>query len=472
MNSLNSMKIKLAYFFTGLLAAYAFVGSAQTFTDLHDFSGPDGNVPVGGLVISDGQLYGVTQQGGSGGDGVIYKMDLNGNNFSVIHNLDVNNYMDGQNPQTGMTLANGILYGTTAGDQADGAGYLFSLNGDGTGFASTPEASYRPSPGGGQIWYAAGLVVTNNVMYGISSFGGITGYYGSIFKASTDLLTWTNIYSFTTLSTANENNDGANPRCTPILIGSTLYGTAELGGTNGIGTIFSIGTDGSNFRVLHTFAGGTKDGSHPSAYMAVSGSMLYGTTYYGGTGYGAIFCINTDGSGYKVLYFFQANGDGGGPYGGVMLAGSTLYGMVNLLSPVGNASGALYSITTNGSGFKTLLKIPLHQGSIYYGNLILTNGLIYGAASGGGLYTNGFAFSITLPSGKVAPTLKVKISGPDLIITWPATATGYNLLSSTNLSSSTGSSPVPLSPVVVNGYYTVTNPMAGRQKFFYLISGD
>jgi uncharacterized repeat protein (TIGR03803 family) len=400
------MKIKIAHLLTGLLAGGALVGAAQTFTDLHDFSGPDGNLPVGGLVISDGQLYGVTQSGGSANSGVIYKMDFNGNNFSIIHNLDVNNYMDGQNPQTGMTLANGMLYGTTAGDQADGAGYLFSLNGDGTGFASTPEGALRPNPKAGQIWYTAGLAVTDNVMYGISSFGGDTGYYGSIFRASTDLLTWTNFYSFTALS-AGKNKDGANPRCTPILLGNTLYGTAELGGANGVGTLFSIGTNGSNYKVLHTFAGGTKDGGHPAPYMAVDGDTLYGTTYFGGTSYGTIFKINTDGSGYKVLYFFQANGDGGYPYGGVMLAGSTLYGMAGLLSPAGNASGALFSINTDGTGFKTVLKIPFNQGTLSYGNLILTNGIIYGVSANGGLYTNGFAFSIALPAETIPPTLSI-----------------------------------------------------------------
>jgi uncharacterized repeat protein (TIGR03803 family) len=43
------------------------------------------------------------------------------------------------------------------------------------------------------------------------------------------------------------NSDGEEPRSDLVLSGNTLYGTTPLGGTNGYGVIFSINTDGSGF---------------------------------------------------------------------------------------------------------------------------------------------------------------------------------------------------------------------------------
>lgn len=66
-----------------------------------------------------------------------------------------------------------------------------------------------------------------------------------------------------------------------LLSGETLYGmgTNESGG-GGAGTIFQIGTDGEEFRVLHAFSGA--DGVYPYGSLIQSGSTLYGMTVVGG----------------------------------------------------------------------------------------------------------------------------------------------------------------------------------------------
>ena len=69
--------------------------------------------------------------------------------------------------------------------------------------------------------------------------------------------TFTNLYSFTAThansSGAYTNSDGAYPTAGLILSGNTLYGTTQLGGTNGNGTVFAVNTDGTGFTALHTF---------------------------------------------------------------------------------------------------------------------------------------------------------------------------------------------------------------------------
>jgi uncharacterized repeat protein (TIGR03803 family) len=50
----------------------------------------------------------------------------------------------------------------------------------------------------------------------------------------------------------------------------------------GYGVLFSIGTDGSNFTVLHQFGAAGTDGTDPRGSVISAGGVLYGMTYSGG----------------------------------------------------------------------------------------------------------------------------------------------------------------------------------------------
>jgi hypothetical protein len=71
------------------------------------------------------------------------------------------------------------------------------------------------------------------------------------------------------------------------------------------------------------------------------------------------------------------------------------------------------------------------------------------------------------------PQLNLVPSGPNLVIAWPTSYLGfdytaYNLQSSSDLGSSVVWSTNSSAPAVVNGQYTVTNPISGTQQFFRL----
>ena len=111
------------------------------------------------------------------------------------------------------------------------------------------------------------------------------------------------LYSFT-----GGTADGANPDAGLTLVGSTLYGTTTSGGTrqrrHGLLDQYAIG---SGYQVLHSFSDG-RDGANPSGLTLV-GSTLYGTTDEGGSdGDGTVFSINTDGSDYQVSAFVTGAG--------------------------------------------------------------------------------------------------------------------------------------------------------------------
>ena len=171
-----------------------------------------------------------------------------------------------------------------------------------------------------------------------------------------------------------------------VLSGATLYGT-----TSGPfpptspdwGAVFKINTDGSGFTVLRKFAGA--DGSGPWQALVLSGTTLYGVTRYGGTqGYGTVFRINTNGSGFAVLKDFVDMHAGYEPSGRLVLSGSTLYGMTS--SGGASGYGNVFKVNTDGSQFSTLRSFTggSPDGSTPYGGLVLSGTTLYGTTIQGG----------------------------------------------------------------------------------------
>src|SRR5438552_18294486 len=82
--------------------------------------------------------------------------------------------------------------------------------------------------------------------------------------------------TFTTLYSFNGSSDGANPEAglTVAGDGKTRYGTTANGGNGGWGTVFAINTDGTGFTNLHSFT--RSDGSYPMAGWVKSGNTVDG----------------------------------------------------------------------------------------------------------------------------------------------------------------------------------------------------
>ena len=81
-----------------------------------------------------------------------------------------------------------------------------------------------------------------------------------------------------------------------------LYGATSFTGLNGYGTVFQINTNGTGYATLHDFQFST-DGARPTSLIEGSDGVLYGTTRYGGvldSGFGnggTVFSMNeNDGS--------------------------------------------------------------------------------------------------------------------------------------------------------------------------------
>ena len=99
-----------------------------------------------------------------------------------------------------------------------------------------------------------------------------------MFAINTDGTDFTGTMKFPPRTNNYNNSDGANPEGELVLSGGNLYGTTK-GGSNGAGTMFAIGTNGTSFTVIHIFSG-SSDGRTPAG-MSLSGGTLYGATYGG-----------------------------------------------------------------------------------------------------------------------------------------------------------------------------------------------
>src|SRR5665213_2543528 len=317
----------------------------------------------------------------------------------------------------------------------------------------------------GEYPYAR-LILSGNTLYGTAKIGGSSGN-GTVFAVHTDGMGFTNLHNFT------GGGDGARPYAGLILSGNTLYGTAFQDGSSGAGTVFAVQTNGTGFTTLHSFTGGG-NGANPSAGLILSGNTLYGTAYVGGSGGdGTVFAVNTHGTGFTNLHNFTAlsnstNSDGTDPFAGLILSGNTLYG-----TAVGGGSlgyGTVFALNNNGTGFTNLHSFTGSGGGVHpEGGLILSGNTLYGTTELGGYNDNGTVFSLSLGSVSAsAPTLTIVPSGTNVVLTWPTNAAGFTLQSTTNLVSPVVWSTVSPGPIVVNGQNTVTNAVSGTQKFYRL----
>src|ERR1700722_19391177 len=85
---------------------------------------------------------------------------------------------------------------------------------------------------------------------------------------------------------------------------------------------FGICRTQAQFTVLHNFNGTT--GDSPIGSLAISGNVLYGMTWKGGLyDSGCVFSVNTNGSGYKDILDFNGP-NGAAPQGSVIIVGNKL----------------------------------------------------------------------------------------------------------------------------------------------------
>jgi uncharacterized repeat protein (TIGR03803 family) len=200
----------------------------------------------------------------------------------------------------------------------------------------------------------------------------------------------------TVLHDFTNSPDGAYPQVAALLpLNGSLYGTTDLGGANGRGSVFQL-TPGSNGTwtetVIYSFAG--PDGSYPlGALIADKAGNLYGMANAGGAqNKGVVFELSNSGGSWEetVIHSFGSGFDGVGPYGPLVFDSSgNLFGTTVIGG--GLDGGTVFEMTpANGSWTETVLHSFGGTGDGYlpYGGLTLdASGNVYGTTEAGGLNT-------------------------------------------------------------------------------------
>jgi uncharacterized repeat protein (TIGR03803 family) len=365
------------------------------FTVLHSFTGSaaDGDSPYGSLVLDGaGNLYGTTTYGGVSDAGTVFTVKTNGTGFALLHSF-AGGATDGRSPQASLILdGSGNLYGTTVYGGGADVGTVFTVKTSGTGFALLHSFANVLSDG---IYPRGSLVLDGSGnLYCTTSSGGASGV-GTVFTVKTNGTGFALLHSF-----AGGATEGASPEASLILDGAgNLYGTTIRGSVSNQGTVFTGKTNGTAFTVLHSFTSVPADGADPYASLVLDGAgNLYGTTQYGGAStVGTVFFVKTDGTGFTVLHEFAGNSsEGVYPYGSLILDGAgNLYGTT--YSGGASGTGTVFTVKTNGTDFAVLHAFAWSptDGAFPQASLVLDGaGNLYGTTYSGGASSKGTVFTV------------------------------------------------------------------------------
>jgi len=238
----------------------------------------------------------------------------------------------------------------------------------------------------------AALTLAGTNLYGMTVEGGAG--VGVAFRVGTNGLGYTALHYFN-----GRETNGSRPYGSLTLANGKLYGMAYIGGASNLGALFRMNTDGSGWTNLHAFAGGAADGANPGGDLTLSGTNFYGMTSQGGAaGLGVVFRVNTNGTGYTNLHSFAGYpNDGAGPPGSLALDGSTLYGMTQEGGPAAARLGIVFKMNTDGSSYTNLHSFAggTGDGATPLGSLTLANGWLYGMTSVGGMNNKGTVFRVS-----------------------------------------------------------------------------
>jgi len=374
-------------------AAFSVNIDGSGFNTLHDFGSTenDGVNPYCTLVLSGSTLYGVTSSDGENNSGTVFAVNTAGTSYSIVYTfsaLNTGTNSDGSFPYSGPIISGTTLYGMAVDGGSGENGTIYSVKTNGTGFTAIHDFE---AGDGGEGPGLTPVIVSGTTLYGTTG--------GTVFSVHSDGTGFTTLHIFSQENPSNfTNEDGASPGGGLALSGTTLYGTAEEGGTGAAGTLFKMNVNGNGFTVLHTFSAIEPNPGYPLGPIAISGNTIYGTAASGGADSGGIvYSVSASGASFTTLYTFTHGSDSYEP-AGVILSGSTLYGVTYA---AGGGGGTVFKLNTNGAGFATLANVGFPP----IGPLVLSGSTLYGVNMFGGGFTEGSVYSVSTSGSGGATTL-------------------------------------------------------------------
>ncbi len=341
--------------------------------------------------------------------------------FSVIHAF-TGSGADGAFPGPGVTLREGALYGTAAGE-GNVVDSVYEITRVESDWSLVPIFHFSDNGG------ATGRVVLgqDGHLYGTDTRGNCHYcYYGSIFNLIPPLSTCKTAACFWTENALHNfegpPTDGENPGYGDLITDTAgnIYGTTISGGTTGHGTVFEFNLTINSYEVIYNFLGDSDGDAPPDGVIADSKGNLYGTSHYGGLyNFGTVFGLAyVAGVGWQktVLYPFKGGSDGGEPVAGLIMDSSgNLYGATTIYGVGG--IGTVFELVRSGNtyAFKLLYSFSGHDRCGPRASLAMDgSGNLYGTTYCGGENRLGNIFELAnTPNGWVYTSLHDFTGGND-----------------------------------------------------------
>jgi uncharacterized repeat protein (TIGR03803 family) len=362
-------------------------------------------------LLAQGTYWGMTASGGSGGVGTIYSI-TESNVFTTKHNFY--RYEGGGPKGEVLKHSNGLYYGVTEFGGLEGVGILFSYNPTSgvytvlKNFSSTTSTS--TAVGGRPI---RGVVLApNGRLYGTCSIGGLNNV-GTMWEYNIGTSTFAKKFDFDGLTTAA--GKGSTPRGKLLMHSNgTIYGTAQLGGLNARGCIFSYAPGTTTDTKLYNFPAlpATATGAQPICGLTqASNGLLYGFAANGGAnGFGTIFSFNLTGNVYTKLFDF-ATATGRSPLAEFVQApNSVLYAAAS--AGGANSAGVIFSWNIGTATYTDLVDLDNAGGYSPFSRMIVgSSGLLYGTTSAGGPNDAGAIYSFNTTTNAYSPVYFMDSNG-------------------------------------------------------------
>lgn len=332
--------------------------NGNNFQKTHDFTtGYLGEQPVGELTeYNAGEFYGTTTKGGTYDKGTIFKYDLNTGNYTVLHHFGANSN-EGESPSTKLLKAsNGKMYGLTTEGGTSNDGVLFEIDVAGNyavkfSFSFANGAYYDTL----NLGYSYSLVqAPDGNIYGTTITGGVNDG-GVLYKFDGNGNNYVKLLDF---NTSLAGGTGFNPMGSMELApNGKLYGTTYRGGeASNAGTIFSYDYVAGTFAVVHYFQAITLDYKHPNGNLTYHNGKLWGTCPAGGTNNeGLLFSCDTLTGNIVDTYSFESN-SGSNPtgllaFGDAQLGLDTLFGLTHSGGDFGDGVSYYYVPATGAFAY-------------------------------------------------------------------------------------------------------------------------
>lgn len=303
---------------TGNGILFSIMSDGTDYQVEHNFSDAEvtGWIPNSNFYDNGDKIIGTTQSGGILGFGLIYSMNKDGSEFSILHQFDNNN---GAAP-TALTRYADKLWGTTLGGGSENKGTIFTTSLDGTNFEKRYD--FDGTEGARPVGQ---LIVSDEMLWGVTTDGNAGA--GNVF--SVDPLTGivTDTYGFLPAT-------GVDPFAGLTVANNKFWGMA-WGSTLGYGVVYRTDLDGTNYEVVHAFS--LEEGGNLRGPLLSAEGKIWGTSPEGRI----LFSIDEDGTNYAVRHTFDKT-----PVGGLTFFEGKIMGVVDNFS-----TPTVFSINTDGTEY-------------------------------------------------------------------------------------------------------------------------